>query len=78
MEGGIAGQEEDARCGGGKGPSATKKCSEVLKIGAAVPMVGTCEGYECNFQHNAPNKGVSSQDGGRLGERARARAQING
>jgi hypothetical protein len=49
--------------------------SQVLSTGAAVPAVGTCEGYEFNFQHNAPHKVVSSQDGGRLGERARARAQ---
>ena len=49
--------------------------SEVLSTGAAVPAVGTWEGYECKFQHNAPNKGVSSQDGGRLGAGAHARAQ---
>jgi hypothetical protein len=41
-------------------------------IGVAVPVVGICEGYELNFQHNAPKKVVSSQDGGRLGERVRA------
>ena len=49
--------------------------SQVLSTGAAVRAVGTCEAYECNFQQNAPNKGVSSQDGGRLEERVRARAQ---
>ena len=38
-------------------------------------IVGTCEGPDCNFQHNAPEKVISSQDGGRLGERARARAE---
>ena len=41
-------------------------------------MMGTCEGYTCYSQHNAPNKimwSAWSQDGGRLGERARARAQ---
>ena len=37
--------------------------------------VGTCEGPECNFQHNASKKVVSCQDGGRLGERVRARAR---
>ena len=44
-------------------------------------MMGTCEGYTCYSQHNAPNKimwSAWSQDGGRLGERARDARSIPG
>jgi hypothetical protein len=64
-EGSSAAVQDDARCGGGEGPSATKKCSEVMNTGASVSMVGICEGCTCTVEHHAPHEVMSGQDGGR-------------
>ena len=72
MEGGSAGCMETRPRWRGSGPRTRQTVAERRKFGLEVSMMGTCEGYECYFQHNAPNKIMCSQDGGRLGERARA------
>ena len=75
MEGGSAGCMETRPRWRGSGPKTRQTVAERGKFGLKVSMMGTCEGYTytCYFSiHNAPNKIMWSQDGGRLGERAGA------
>ena len=66
---------------GGSGPKTRQTVAERRRRRLEVSMMGTCEGYTCYSQHNAPNKimwSAWSQDGGRLGERARDARSIPG
>ena len=63
MEGGSAGCMETRPRWRGSGPKTHQTVAERGKFGLEVSMMGTCEGYTCYSQHNAPKKIMWSQDG---------------
>ena len=66
MEGGSAGCMETRPRWRGSGPKTRQTVAERGKFGLKVSMMGTCEGYTCYSQHNAPNKIMWSACGVRM------------